>query len=217
MFMRKARNTRPRRCRNVTWYDPTAEKWQSLAIQKIIQLRKSLPVSEATRMFDEFSRNDAKTQSAAAYRRRFSFASLRLCGRIFFASLVLFVALIPALAQTKSARFDPDGSFWLHGQPPNEFSEFSAINLNAKKVRRLPSPGLQTIDGKTFRFKTLVVKQNNFTFTTLPVNGVSYSFSGKFLKGGVYSSGILDDETPVLEGTLSKFRGGKKLAEAKLK
>lgn len=47
--------------------------------------------------------------------------------------------------------------------------------------------------------------------------GVSYSFSGRFLKGGVYGAGNLDDETPVLEGTLTKFRGSQKVAEAKLK
>ena len=167
-------------------------------------------------MFEEFSRKGAKAQSAAAYRWRLFFASLRLSGKIILTSLLVLISTT-ALAQNKSARFDPDGSFWLHGQPPTEFSEFSAINLNAKRLRRLPSAGLQTIDGTTFRFKSLVVKQNNFTFTTLPVKGVSYSFTGKFLKGGVYSSGILDDETPVLEGTLSKFRAGKKLAEAKLK
>ena len=51
----------------------------------------------------------------------------------------------------------------------------------------------------------------------MSIAGVSYSFSGRFLKGGVYSAGDLDGETPVLEGTLTKFRGGKKLAEAKLK
>ena len=54
-------------------------------------------------------------------------------------------------------------------------------------------------------------------FTTVALKGVSYSFSGRFLKGGVYSSGILDDETPVLVGTLTKFRNGHKQAEAKLK
>ena len=140
--------------------------------------------------------------------------------RTFLASLlVLSVASIPALAQTRVERFDPDGSFWLHEstpQPP-EFSDFGGINLNAKKLRRLPAAGLQLINGTTYRFKTLNVKQNNFTFTTVALKGVSYSFSGKFLKGGVYSSGILDDETPVLEGTLTKFRNGEKLAEAKLK
>jgi hypothetical protein len=140
--------------------------------------------------------------------------------RTFLASLlVLSIASIPALAQTRVERFDPDGSFWLHEstpQPP-EFSDFGGINLNAKKLRRLPAAGLQLINGTSYRFKTLNVKQNNFTFTTVALKGVSYSFSGKFLKGGVYSSGILDDETPVLEGRLTKFRNGQKLAEAKLK
>ena len=140
--------------------------------------------------------------------------------RTFLASLLLLsLVSIPAFAQKKTARFDPDGSFWLHEStpPPTEFSDFGGINLNAKKLRRLPSAGLQLINGTTFRFKTLNVKQNNFTFTTVTLKGVSYNFSGRFLKGGVYSSGILDDETPVLEGTLTKFRNGQKLAEAKLK
>jgi hypothetical protein len=134
--------------------------------------------------------------------------------------IILLLTLTSSFAlgqRTKTARFDPDGSFWIHGDPPNDFSDFSAINLNAKRSRWLPSPGLQTNDGKTYRFKTLSVKRDNFTFTTMTVAGVSYSFTGKFLNGGVYSSGILDDETPVLEGTLTKFRAGEKVAEAKMK
>jgi len=133
--------------------------------------------------------------------------------------LVLLLLCSLAVTQKKAARFDPDGSFWLHEStpPPTEFSDFSGINLNARKLRRLPTAGLQLINGTTFRFKTLNVKQNNFTFTTVELKGVSYSFSGRFLKGGVYSSGILDDETPVLEGALTKLRNGQKLAEAKLK
>ena len=131
---------------------------------------------------------------------------------------LFLVTLISSLAFSQSAaRFDPDGSFWVHGAPPDDFSEFSGINLNAKKSRNLPQAGLETNKGTRYRFKTLSVKQERFTFTTMTVAGVSYSFSGRFLKGGVYSSGILDDETPVLEGTLTRFRGAKKVAEAKLK
>ena len=149
-------------------------------------------------------------------KRNFSFAPLRLCVSI---SLLLCLAPTPGFTQRKqsTARFDPDGSFWIHGDPPNEFSNFSGINLNAKRLRRLPSPGVQTNDGTTYRFKTLTVKRDNFTFTTMIVRGVSYSFAGKFLRGGVYGAGDLDDETPVLEGTLTRFRGGKKVAEANLK
>jgi hypothetical protein len=113
-------------------------------------------------------------------------------------------------------RFDPDGSFWLHGEPPNEFSDFGSINLNAKRLRRLPSPGLQLNNGKTFRFKLLSVKRESFTFTTVTISGVSYSFSGRFLKGGIFAAGDLDDETPVLEGQLTKFTAGQKIAETKL-
>ena len=141
--------------------------------------------------------------------------------KIFFIFLLICLATAPGVTQRKqsAARFDPDGSFWIQDAttPPTEFSDFSAINLNAKKLRRLPSPGVQLNNGTTYRFKTLTVKRDNFTFTTMTLRGVSYSFTGKFLKGGVYASGILDEDTPVLEGTLTKFRGGKKVAEANLK
>ena len=164
-----------------------------------------------------FSRKDAKVQRKTTKPRPF-FAPLRLCEKTFFVSLVLLSLCSTAThAQKKAERFDPDGSFWVHGETPNEFSEFSGINLNAKHSRRLPQPGLETNTGTFYKFKTLVVKRDNFTFTTMTVRGISYSFSGKFLKGGVYAAGNLDDETPVLEGTLTKFRGDKKLAEAKLK
>ncbi len=138
--------------------------------------------------------------------------------KIFAALFLLSLTSAPTFSQkSKSERFDPDGSFWLQGAPPTDFSDFGGINLNAKRSRQLPQPGLETNNGKRYRFKTLSVKQERFVFTTMTVAGVSYSFSGRFLKGGVYSSGILDDETPVLEGTLTKFRGGTKVAEAKLK
>jgi len=162
-------------------------------------------------MRKHFSRKGAKTQRKILH---CCFASLRLCVSTFF----LLALICPQLlSQTRTERFDPDGSFWIIGKPPNEFSDFGAINLNAKKLRRLPSSGLQTNVGKNYRFKTLTVKRDNFTFTTMAVGGVSYSFAGKFLKGGNFAATSLGDESPVLEGTLTKFRAGKKLAEAKLK
>jgi hypothetical protein len=134
--------------------------------------------------------------------------------------VIIFLLLsLTSAVSAQRGRFDPDGSFWLKDgtTPPTEFSDFSAINLNAKRLRRLPSPGVQLNNGTTYRFKTLNVKRDNFTFTTMTLRGVSYSFAGKFLKGGVYASGILEEDTPVLEGTLTKFRDGKKVAEANLK
>ena len=131
------------------------------------------------------------------------------------ALLLVLMSSFPALSQ-KGARFDPDGSFWVSGTPPDDFLELSAINLNAKRLRRLPSPGLQITDGTTYRFKTLTVKRNNFAFTTVTLKNISYSFSGRFLRGGVYAETELNDERPVMEGTLTKYRAGRKVAEAKM-
>jgi len=137
-------------------------------------------------------------------------------------AIVIAIAVLGAYcsittgAQTKRSRFDPDGSFWIKGSVPDGFSDFGGINLNAKRVRRLPSPGVQLSNGRTFRFKQLRVTRERFTFATVILSNISYTFTGKFLKGGVYEAANLDDETPVLEGTLSKYRNGKKVAEAKL-
>ena len=162
------------------------------------------------------SRKGAKTQRKLVSSTA-PFAAWRLWVKTFFAAVLIVSSTSIALAQTRPTRFDPDGSFWILGEPPNEFSDFGAINLNAKRSRRLPVQGFELRTGKRLRFKTLVVKRDNFTFTTISLDGVSYAFSGKFLKGGVYSAGNLDDQTPVLEGTLTKFRGGRKVADAKLK
>jgi hypothetical protein len=138
-------------------------------------------------------------------------------------SVVASVLVVAAFSISGSAqkggreRFDPSGTFWIIGDPPSDFSDFSAINLNTRRLRWLPSSGVQLNNGRSFRFKQVVVKQDTFTFTTTQVRGASYSFSGRFLKGGVFAEAVLDDQTPVLEGILTKFAAGKKVAEAKLK
>ena len=131
--------------------------------------------------------------------------------------LVVFIACTASHSQAKNARFDPDGSFWIFGAAPDEFSDFGGINLNAKKSRHLPVAGVQLNDGRNFRFKVLSVKQERFTFSTIALSNISYSFAGRFLRGGIYQASNLDDEKPVLEGVLTKYSGGRKVAEAKLR
>ena len=131
--------------------------------------------------------------------------------------LLCLLTVLTVAGQTAKPRFDPDGSFWIHGTAPNDFSDFGGINLNAKKLRRLPASGLSLNNGKNFRYKTLSVTRERLEFTTVPIGGISYSFSGAFLKGGVFAEANLDEETPVLEGVLVKNKQGKKIAEAKLK
>ena len=86
------------------------------------------------------------------------FASLRLCVQTI---LVVYLLMISFTAHAqKNVRFDPDGSFWIIGDHGDGFSDFGGINLNAKRLRRLPSSGVQLNDGKTFRFKALSVKRD---------------------------------------------------------
>src|SRR6476659_6540300 len=125
-------------------------------------------------MDKSFSRKGAKPRRKATKNSRrlevsplrLSVLALRLCVKSFLVSLLVLSA-IPALAQTKTARFDPNGSFWIIGEPPNEFSEFGGINLNAKRSRQLPVQGFELRTGKRIPFKTLTVKRDNFTFTTV--------------------------------------------------
>lgn len=135
---------------------------------------------------------------------------------IFLLACFCCVAAAQTAPQTKE-RFDPSGSFWIEGEPPAEFTDFSAINLNVRRLRRLPPTGLDLNNGRSFKFRTSTVKQDNFTFNTTTVGGVSYSFAGKFLKGGDFAATWQGEETPVLEGVLTKFKAGKKVASAKLK
>ena len=133
------------------------------------------------------------------------------------AMVLVMIGTWAAASAQKKARFDPSGSFWVSGETPADFSDFSAINVNMRQLRRLPTSGLQLNDGASFRFRNVVVKQNNFTFTTVTLKGVYYTFSGKFLKGGDFAATWQGEETPVLEGTLTRFKAGKKVADAKLK
>lgn len=133
---------------------------------------------------------------------------------------LLFLALlvVPAgVSGQRSSKFDPDGAFWIFGEPPQEFKDFSGIVLNARRLRRLPGAGVDLTNGTKLRFRTLSVSRERFVFSTVALRGVSYSFSGRFLKGGIFAAANLDDQTPVLEGVLTKLRNGKKIAEAPLK
>jgi hypothetical protein len=139
-------------------------------------------------------------------------------------STVAFIFSLASAANVPAAdvaqKFDPEGEFDVIGDPPRGLTEVSAIQLlrDAKKsYLNLPS-GLYTNRGVTYRFKTVSVPRERFTFTTVPIQGISYSFTGRFLRGGVYAE--LDSDQwgkPILEGKLTKMRDGKRTATANLK
>lgn len=126
----------------------------------------------------------------------------------------LLVLSVPVFTQS---RFNPDGSFYPIGEVPDAFSDFGGINLNARRLRRLPAQGLELRNSKRLAFKTVTVKRDNFSFTTVAAGGVYFTFVGKFLRDGVFAEIDVDDEQPVLEGVLTKYKNGNKVSEVKLK
>lgn len=157
-----------------------------------------------------------------------SWAKRRAAFPVALALLVSSVAFIfvPASAVGVDAsvavaqNFDPEGQFDVIGEPPQALTEVSAIQLlrDAKKSYLNSHSGLYTNRGVTYRFKTVSVTRERFTFTTVPIKGVSYSFTGRFLRGGVYEE--LDSDQwgkPILEGRITKLRDGKRAATANLK
>ena len=146
-----------------------------------------------------------------------SFALLLVLGAAFNTRQASALAPAPWVVAQK---FDPEGEFNVEGKLPKELSEVSTIQLlrDIKKSFLNSHSGLYTNRGVTYRFKTLTVTRERFTFTTVAIGDISYSFTGRFLRGGVFAE--LDSDQwgkPILEGQLSKFRGRRKVSAASLK
>ena len=63
--------------------------------------------------------------------------------------------------------------------------------------------------------KTITLTLKELAFETETENGISYSFSGQFLRSGAFSK--LPRRTPVLEGVLKKSVNGRTVVESKLR
>ncbi len=129
-------------------------------------------------------------------------------------ALFLLASFFSVAAQRE--KFNPDGSFWIIGEPPAAFKDLGGINLNTSRNRRLNNPGVNLTDGRWLRFRTLTVNRNNLVFTTVTNRGTSYSFKGKFLRGGTFAAHDLED-VAVLEGTMTRLNAGKVVGTATLK
>lgn len=115
--------------------------------------------------------------------------------------------------------FDPSGYYYFTGENhPKDFEDFQYfalwiedLNIEAE-VDSVPvlSKGhlLMGVDDETsipFDYKQLFVSPKGVTFSTEKINGISYRFSGIFLKNG-----------EVIEGKIVKLKNDKQIAEAKL-
>ncbi len=147
--------------------------------------------------------------------------------QLFMALLLASLLAAPPLStlgafSSSQKRFDPEGQFNPIGKAPKGLEEVASIDLfRSGRGRPFTShthSGVATTSGVVYRFQSISASQNNLTFSTRARGGTSYKFAGRFLKGGVYAemdSSVWDQ--PLLEGTLTKFKNGKKVAESRMR
>jgi len=76
---------------------------------------------------------------------------------------------------------------------------------------------VQVKSGATYKFATVTIAPDNFTFETAAVRGVSYSFTGRFLIRSIFADQSIGKNASVLQGQLSNFSRGQKIAEARVR
>lgn len=118
--------------------------------------------------------------------------------------------------------FRPYGYFSLVGKPPAEFKNFDTIQYWSREDEQTGPDissrmsGVNETGGVVYRYATISITRQAFVFTTKSVRGISYKFSGRFLRSD-FVGAEMNFERPVLVGTLSKYRNGKRVAEAAVK
>jgi hypothetical protein len=149
-------------------------------------------------------------------------AALSIC---FFLAVLAATVGTPAKSLVSSQplviqkAFRPYGYYSLVGKAPKGFEKFDTIQYWRKDQEQSGpdiserTSGVNETGGVVYRYTTISITRQRFVFTTAKVKGISYSFSGRFLRTD-FVSADLDMKKPVLVGMLSKYKRGKKVAEA---
>jgi hypothetical protein len=123
-------------------------------------------------------------------------------------------AIVFAHKAVSQCPFGPSGYFYAKETPTAGFEDFDHLTLwsKSKKGDRSPRPGVYTGRGEVYEFRAL--KNWPFEFTTAAVNGISYSFTGKFRMVCIFEEEVRTHPDEVFaEGQLLKFENGVGVAE----
>jgi hypothetical protein len=124
-----------------------------------------------------------------------------------------FLVLGFASAVKAQSRNDIFGYYSINGKVPAAFKEIDTIHLAGSYGAEQNPPVYGLIrpkKGKDFPLKKPALNGKNIAFVTKTVGGVSYLFTGTFVKfpNNEQQSGV------ILRGVLQKFKRGAKIAEA---
>ena len=139
-------------------------------------------------------------------------------------ALIALLVTLPishySVGQTQKA-FRPYGYYFIQGEAPKGFENIDTIQYwlpsqessDPDASQRLA--GVNLIGGTRYRFSKIAVNRKTFAFITKKVNGVHYSFSGRFLRTD-FINDRLDDEKSVIRGTLIKHKNDITVAHANI-
>ena len=132
----------------------------------------------------------------------------------------------PASGREPSYQFDAgNGAYVFDGKAPKGFEnldalEFPGVLLNlspdgsrVQSVASNPQANVFLKRGRQFKAQRVTLTGDQISFETESVGGISYQFTGKFIKGSVDRNELLD---ATLQGRLTKLQNGKKIAEAQM-
>jgi hypothetical protein len=117
-----------------------------------------------------------------------------------------------ATAAAEAPEHDVTGAYFPMTSLPRDFAELDHLLLATIDENAAPAPLNGFLRPKARDAKDYVLVQpsmsgNDLTFTTAPVDGVHYTFTGAFGVLGKFAENPPDYETAVLTGTLTKMRG----------
>lgn len=133
----------------------------------------------------------------------------------------------PAAQPTKTTEEKTDtnndvtGAYFPSTALPADFSEIEHLSLANIDDQGKPAPLNGFIrpkrqSAKDYKLVNPKLDGKNLTFSTVSVDGVSYSFTGAFEKLDNFPENPPPDDEVVLKGTLTKMRDGKAVAETKV-
>ena len=123
------------------------------------------------------------------------------------------------LSASNRKGFNPDGGYDAFGEAPAGFEHINRLYIfrNSGKRKSRFQSSLESFNRATeksveYRFVASLITRNKFTFATASIRGVSYRFEGRFL----FDQPTQLDDRPTIEGQMSKYKNGVKVAEGKM-
>jgi len=133
-------------------------------------------------------------------------------------------------AEEPEYEWSETGDYYIAGKNPKDFKEFDSLSIVTREwndeKRRLvavkPSGGVYTSsesDSQEYKFSAININGKRISIVTRERNGISYQFDGKFVDEKIKhtnADGYEYEADILLKGRLTKWRNGKKIAEAKV-